>query len=343
MERVLIRGDALSEDPATVVAQVFQTLTAGRTVVLLEPMVSAERELQWQSILDAQRHNSEPEIWLATGGTSGSLKLVRHTLQTLEAAAVGYMSRFPKPYKTLCCLPLWHVSGLMQAVRARCADGICQYVDYHSLLQGNRPFIDGKNWTISLVPTQLFRILEYPDLTTWLSSFDGIFVGGASLNEDLANRCRALSLPLIPCYGMTETAAMVTALDSDEFLAGRSGCGTPLPHVQVEIAENQRIQIASQSLALGYVPATSAWIPGKYLTQDRGFVDEFGSLQITGRCNRVINSGGEKVDAALLESWIKTAFPDIECWVGPYPIPSGVRNWSPFLPTCRRMVLRLTT
>ena len=49
---------------------------------------------------------------------------------------------------------------------------------------------------------------------------DVIWVGGASLPEDLAAASRAMGLKLAPCYGATETAAMVTAQRPRDFLTG---------------------------------------------------------------------------------------------------------------------------
>lgn len=349
MEHVIIRGEYFKTDPDAAVKRVFSNLRTHGLAVLLEPTSSAARELQWQRCLHAApRPCSVPEIWMATGGTSGSLRLVRHTLGSLEAAVRGYLARFPQCYRSLCCLPLWHVSGWMQVMRAKVAEGEWVAMDYRSLQRTgfrvpgtSKAGVSGTSrWTISLVPAQLSRLLDSPEAVTQLRGFERIFIGGAGLSAQLAARARTLSLPLAPSYGMTETAAMVTVMEPQDFLAGGGGCGQALPHVCIHASkpasgatgaipvnadagakEQKRIVIDAPSLAWGYVPHDPAWQRSPFLTQDLGFIDEKQSLHITGRCNRVVNSGGEKIDASVLEQAVRNAFTGLDCWVGGVPHP----------------------
>ena len=68
---------------------------------------------------------------------------------------------------------------------------------------------------LSLVPTQLQRLLGDPAGISWLQGFAVIWVGGAALAPELAETARRARLRLSPCYGSTETGAMVTALPPD--------------------------------------------------------------------------------------------------------------------------------
>ena len=103
---------------------------------------------------------------------------------------------------------------------------------------------------------------------------------------------------------MTETAAMVTALRPEEFLAGRRGCGSALPHARVELDADGVIQIAAESLFRGYYPH---WREGggPWPTEDLGRFDEHGSLHVLGRRDAVIITGGEKIEPGEVEAVLR--------------------------------------
>ena len=95
---------------------------------------------------------------------------------------------------------------------------------------GQRPAL------LSLVPTQLGRLLADPSGIDWLQRFSVIWVGGAALPAVLADQARQVGIRLAPCYGATETAAMVAALPPERFLQGVASCGTPLMDVALRLA-----------------------------------------------------------------------------------------------------------
>jgi O-succinylbenzoic acid--CoA ligase len=103
---------------------------------------------------------------------------------------------------------------------------------------------------------------------------------------------------------MTESAAMVTALRPDEFLAGGRGCGAVLPHARLEWADAEgRIVLGGASLFRGYWPETRAG--ERWVTEDLGRFDEQGSLQVLGRRDALIITGGEKVDPVEVEAALR--------------------------------------
>jgi len=178
---------------------------------------------------------------------------------------------------------------------------------------------------LSLVPTQLQRILADDTEVVpprnhleKLKSAKAIFVGGAPMSEALAVHARRAGLPIVPVYGMTETGAMAVAQTSEDFLSGNylPQCGQALPHVQVEVLDEVgsicppgvfgRIRLRSDSLFQGYWGRPAIDLSQGYLTDDEGMLDSEGRLTILGRMDRLIITGGEKVDpreveAALLE------------------------------------------
>ena len=139
-----------------------------------------------------------------------------------------------------------------------------------------------------------------------------IWIGGAALPAPLADQARALQLPLAPCYGSTETAAMVAALPPERFLAGEPGCGDPLVDVELRLAADGALQVRTDRLALGRWQADQPerWEPlrdgdGWWRSGDQAALTP--GLQIAGRIDGAIHSGGETVFPEQLEQRLMAA------------------------------------
>ena len=252
-------------------------------------------------------------ILIATGGTSGKIKFVIHTWQTLTAAAQGFLDHFnQQPVNSYCVLPLYHVSGLMQAMRVWLSGGRLITQSFKQLKSGQTLTTPDPTWFISLVPTQLQRLLATPKTKVWLSQFRAILLGGAPAWPSLL--VQAAELPIALTYGMSETAAQVTTLLPKDFQQGTYSSGLPLPHVALAVHNltlsqpqpaNQvgRIALRSASLGLGYWPniefaCTQDW----FYPDDLGYLDERGHLYVVGRSSQKIITGGENVFPADVEA-----------------------------------------
>jgi O-succinylbenzoic acid--CoA ligase len=283
---------------------------AGRGCLFLaDPAATATEVAALDALSQAPDEGGDPEhgwLCLPTGGSGGRPRYARHDQDTLDAAVEGFRAHFGiDRVNAVGLLPLHHVSGFM--AWARCALSGGRYVpwDWKRLEQGERPPPDdgAEDWVLSLVPTQLARVLLQPASVAWLRGMKAVFLGGGPAWPALLDSARAAGIPLAPGYGMTETAAMVTALRPAEFLAGADGVGHPLPHTRIEVSEDGSLKISSPSLFRGYYPAWRA--AGPLEPQDLGKRASDGSLCILGRSDAVIISGGKKispeeVEAALL-------------------------------------------
>jgi O-succinylbenzoic acid--CoA ligase len=172
---------------------------------------------------------------------------------------------------------------------------------------------------LSLVPTQLARLLGVPQTRAWLRQVAVVWVGGAALPEALAAQARAAGIRLAPCYGATETAAMVSALPPGQFLAGASGCGQPLADVRLRIeARTGAVEVATDRLSPGWIGACGALEPlprtadGWWRSGDAGRLGSSG-LEIFGRLDGAIQSGGETVFPEQLEQRLR-ALAQIQGW-----------------------------
>ncbi len=219
-------------------------------------------------------------IWIPTGGSSGDLRFACHTWTTLTASVAGFCQHFqalcPSAAVTAyCVLPLYHVSGLMQAMRCLITGGRLWVQSFKALQRGNP--LPGQADFLSLVPTQLHRLLTPepervvpqsssmgtgvagtggtvlfsdqgsgrgqmgidPERLAWLRGFTAILLGGGPSWPELLARSRAARLPLAPTYGMTETASQVATLLPPAFLTGNSSSGQVLPHSQIVIHSSE--------------------------------------------------------------------------------------------------------
>ncbi|GFE68570.1 2-succinylbenzoate--CoA ligase [Chroococcus sp. FPU101] len=240
----------------------------------------------------ADKSNLLNKIMIPTGGTSGQIKFVIHTWETLEASVRGFQEYFAVNQVNSCCiLPLYHVSGLMQFLRSWFTEGQFLFVFYRQIKQGILPKYELPDFFISLVPTQLQFLLE--NYANWLKEFSTILLGGAPAWRSLLEQARQEKFNLALTYGMTETASQVVALKPEEFLQGNNSNGQVLPHANLKISPEDNIIIESKSMFLGYYPN---FHPQKELiTDDVGYLDDKNNLFILGRDSQKIITGGENV------------------------------------------------
>ena len=267
-----------------------------------------------------------PGVLVRSGGTSGGSRCCAlpslHLDRSAAATAQWLTGIGLDPASTLLLnpLPLAHVSGLMPWWRSRCWGAGHQQLEpglmktpaeLLAFCQG-LPAWETNPAVLSLVPTQLARLLAHPDGVAFLQQLQLIWIGGAALPSPLADQARALQLPLSPCYGSTETAAMVAALPPDRFLAGEPGCGDPLVDVELRLAADGALEVRTDRLALGrwWADQPDRWeslrdADGWWRSGDQAALAP--GLQIVGRIDGAIHSGGETVFPEQLEQRLMAA------------------------------------
>lgn len=254
-------------------------------------------------------------IMIPTGGSSGKVRFAIHTWETLIASVQGMREYFQiQQINSFCVLPLYHVSGLMQFIRSLTTNGKFVNISFKALESGEIPDIDPSRFFISLVPTQLQRLLENLTFANWLSEFKTVLLGGAPAWEELLEQARNYGIRLALTYGMTETASQIVTLKPEDFLNGYNNCGKVLPHAKVSIISSTNqvldtnqtgiVSIQSKSLALGYYPNLFSQ-PEELKLDDLGFFDDKGYLTIIGRHSNKIITGGENVYPNEVEAAIK--------------------------------------
>ncbi len=177
-------------------------------------------------------------IMVPTGGSSGTIRFVIHTWDTLMASVKGFQDFFQAaPVNAYCVLPFYHVSGLMQVLRCFATGGTLAIAPFKTFERSACLPIEPSEFFLSLVPTQLQRLMRSPGHRRVLSQFQAVLLGGAPAWEELLEEGRSHGIPLAPTYGMTETASQVVTLTPKRFLQGHTSVGQVLPHARVRLME----------------------------------------------------------------------------------------------------------
>jgi len=295
-------------DPAEFQRELAAAVAGEGDVFLGNPSWSETEQARAQAILQQASAPKEDRGWLMipTGGSSGQMRFARHDGASIAAAVRGFVKHFELPQvNAVGLLPLHHVSGFMAWMRCVMTGGEYRAWEWKRCERGDWPELAAaKPWVTSLVPTQLDRLLRDERAVERLRRFRAVFLGGAPAWPDLLDRAERARVPLVLSYGMTETVAMVTAQRPDEFLAGDRSAGTALPHARVEVDETGVVRIAGPSLFRGYYPE---WRHERkfFETADLGRLDERRRLQVLGRRDAAIITGGEKVQPAEVEAVLR--------------------------------------
>ncbi|OLT63333.1 2-succinylbenzoate-CoA ligase [Moorena bouillonii PNG] len=312
-----------------VLNQIHPDLIIGELASIIETSLLNNQHSTLNSQYSIINNHPSGLIMIPTGGSSGKIRFAIHTWETLMASVAGFHQYFGnKPVNSFCVLPLYHVSGLMQFMRSLTTGGRMVMLPFKALKAGEGRDIDPKEFFISLVPTQLAKLINQ-DAAEWLSRFRTVLLGGAPAWESLLTQARQYRIPLAPTYGMTETASGIVTLKPDDFLSGNSGnnsCGQVLPHAKVKIRNGSGeivealstgvITIEAKSLCHGYYsPSTNLALeselskfPNRVQTlqsDDLGYFDQQGYLYTVGRRSNKIISGGENVFPAEVEQVIR--------------------------------------
>lgn len=225
-------------------------------------------------------------VVIATSGSTGQPKGAELSAAALTHSARASLARIgARPGEAwLSCLPPSHISGLQVFLRSLLSGVppvVCERLDATAAALGAQ--------YVSLVPTQVRRLLDEPAGRQALAGFRAILLGGAAVPAGLRAEAAAAGARVITTYGMSETCG---------------GCvydGSPLDGVFARIGPGGRIELAGPVLFTGYrgrPDLTAAALDGGwFVTSDVGEVDASGRLAVRGRADGMINTGGEKVAA----------------------------------------------
>lgn len=243
---------------------------------------------------------------IATSGTTGDPKFAALTFGNMYFNALGSHENIPfdSGDRWLVSLPLYHVGGMALLYRALLHGGALVVPDWkETLLDAVRAY---RITHLSVVPTQLYRLLEEPrSLAETKSYLKVILVGGGPTPPSLIDRALEFGLPIRTSYGLTEMGSQVTTTSADDSARALFTSGKVLKHRELRIATDGEILVRGETRFAGYVSGPELVRPfdsdGWFGTGDIGSLDEAGYLTVRGRKDNMFVSGGENIHPEEIE------------------------------------------
>ncbi|HEV3361318.1 MAG TPA: o-succinylbenzoate--CoA ligase [Pseudonocardiaceae bacterium] len=278
---------------------------AGEVVLPLDATAPNLAELRAGAVPE-EPFGPDAALVISTSGSTGAAKGVEISRSALRASAEATHRRLGGPGRWLLATPAQYIGGVQVLVRSLLAGTEPGIVDL-SVPFRSAGFAQAAEAVLSdsgvrrytaMVPTQLRTLLtEGGAGLAALARFDAVILGAAATSDQLRAAAADAGVRVVPAYGMTETA---------------SGCvydGKPLDGVELRLADVEagagRIELSGPVLATGYrgrpAATEAAFGDGWFRTGDSGRFDEQGRLEVLGRTDDLINTGGVKVAPALVE------------------------------------------
>lgn len=280
------------------------------------PAGQAVRELVRPDLPLEPGPDGEPvALVVPTSGSTGSVKGALLTGSALRASAQATLDRLGGPGRWLLALPTTHVAGLTVLVRSLLAGTepvpmpLAGGFDAAGFVAATAELGPGRRYT-ALVPTQLRRLLADPAGAAALASYDAVLIGGAAAEPDLLERATRDGVHVVTTYGMSETCGGCVydgvPLDGVRVLLEPAGADHPgawrvvLGGPTVFVGYRGDAQRTEQALRVD--AAGIRW----HLTNDVGHWDPAGRLEVLGRLDDVLVSGGENIAPAQVERALLT-------------------------------------
>lgn len=245
--------------------------------------------------------------WVAsimyTSGTTGQPKGVLQTFGNHFYSAVSSALNLglAPTDKWLCVAPIFHISGFSIIMRGLIYGMTVRLVEKFRAEEIERILANETITIMSVVPFMLKKLIQQQNKTNihYNSAFRCMLLGGGTIDRETLETCLQRSIPVVQCYGMTETCSQIVALRSADALLKLGSVGQPLFSTQLKLSKDGEILLKTPALTPGYLnlpdKLTSKMIDGWYRTGDIGHLDEEGYLYIDGRADEMLVSGGENI------------------------------------------------
>lgn len=252
-----------------------------------------------------------PASIVFTSGSTGHAKAAVHAWRCHYYSALGSNEALPIGHgdRWLLSLPLYHVGGL--AIAWRCALAGAALVVPERQPDFADEITRHRVTHVSLVETQLRRLITWVDSDCMETTLKLVLVGGGPVAPELLERALELGLPACTTYGLTEMSSQVATVPPEALDRAARTSGRILPYRELRIDESGEIHVRGLTLFLGYARRDGIDPPrldgdGWFATGDVGLLDVDGYLRVTGRRDNMFISGGENivpedVERAMLE------------------------------------------
>ena len=246
-----------------------------------------------------------PAVALFTSGSTATPKVALLTLGNLvsNAQASNQVNSLRTGDCWLLSLPLFHVGGLgilFRCLESGAAVAVGRKAETLGEALARYPISH-----MSLVPTQLQRLLDErldPEIAARLKC---ILLGGAPASDALVRQALQAGLPVRKTYGLTEMASQVTAVAPSAPADKQLTAGRLLPGCELMAGKDGELWVRGTTRFAGYVEAGRVDCPfdagGWFATGDLGRLDSEGYLTVLGRKDNLFITGGENVQPEEIE------------------------------------------
>jgi cyclohexanecarboxylate-CoA ligase len=258
-----------------------------------------------------------------TSGTSGQAKCVLHNAEVLTRAArlaAGRLGIRQRDRIFMAC-PLAHHSGFLYGMWLAWVTGCTQIMQ--GRWEGRRAVANlaaSQGTVVQLAPAMLIDLVRAVEHGAPPLSLRAVVVTGAPVADRLGERAsRVLGAAICRAWGSTETCMGTLGDPADTPGRLHQSDGRPLDGVRLRVVGSEgellgpgqegNLLVSSPCLFGGYGPGqpldrAAFTADGWYRTGDLATIDESGYLRVTGRTSDVINRGGLKIPAALVETML---------------------------------------
>jgi acyl-CoA synthetase (AMP-forming)/AMP-acid ligase II len=267
---------------------------------------------------------SDDAAIMYTSGTTGRPKgaILHQRGFVLTAMLVSDFIQFKPEDKMICCVPLFHITGLAGVMLSTLFSGVaCVYVQQFKTKEFLEIMAMEKVTQYMGVINVIWLMVNHPDFDTYdFSSFRTALFGGSPATEEMVRGIfsKLPHLQISVGYGLTECFAITTSTPFEDALRKIKAVGKCLPTVVAKIVDDGgselptgvigEILMGGAKVFKGYwknPEATRAtMVDGWVRTGDIGKIDEEGFVYILDRKKDMINRGGEKIYSLEVENVI---------------------------------------
>jgi acyl-CoA synthetase (AMP-forming)/AMP-acid ligase II len=261
--------------------------------------------------LGADQPDRPAEVVFTSGSTGlpkGVVLTHRNLLRNSFAMATAF--DFDRGSRFLTACPLFHNSGqLFTSLSALWCGGLHVPVRSDFAMLNFWDLVDRYELQWTVVMNSFLALLVQRPESPRKATMMGILSGGSKLKLDLVDRFEnRFNVPVLQCYGLTETTSISTAERPCKSLAGRGSAGSPLPGCRIRIVldgkekprlEHGEILVSGEHLFSYYLnqpEVTAEKVRDGWLhTGDLGYMDAEDNVFIVDRLDSMVHVGGENV------------------------------------------------
>jgi acyl-CoA synthetase (AMP-forming)/AMP-acid ligase II len=267
---------------------------------------------------------SDDAAIMYTSGTTGKPKgaVLHHRGFVLSAMLVSDFVQFEPEDKMICCVPLFHITGLACVMLSPIFSGVaCVYMRQFKTKDFLQIMAKEKVTQYMGVINVIWLMVNHPDFDQHdFSFFRTALLGGSPAAEEMVRGIfnKLPHLQISVGYGLTEYFAITTSTPYADAFRKIKAAGKCLPTVDAKIVDEEGNEVPTGAIGeillkgakvfKGYwknPKATSETIVDGWVhTGDIGKIDEEGFIYILDRKKDMINRGGEKIYSLEVENVI---------------------------------------